>query len=227
LSQILKIFTLLLIVNTLFATPYNSDRVRVSLIKKFKQHYPNMKIEHLFISPLSTPPRDFESYKMKAIYISQASLHQYKGTFSILYVNKTKERRLFYKYLLDAKLSLYKTIRTIKRGEIIDSDNVELSLGKFDSVRFEPINGNYLGNYVAKRDIQEDKIIFKKDLKIIPDIKRGDSIDAILFDSGIEARFNVTAMQDGIIGEIIRVRKKHQKVFKAKVLSKTQVEIIE
>ena len=186
-----------------------------------------MEIMQLHISPLSTPPRGFSSYKMKAIYISQTALNRYKGTFSILYENGTKERKLYYKYLLEAKVSLYKSTRPIKRGEIIDYDNVSLQEGKFETIRFNPIDSSYFGKYIAKIDIQDGKIITTKDIKIIPDIKRSESVDARLYDHGIVVNFSVKAMEDGVIGDIIKVRKKHNRTFKAKIISKTSVEIIE
>ncbi len=226
-SFILRVFALSLILANLYASPYKSDRVRYSLIKKFQQTYPNMTILHLFISPLSSPPRDFSSYKMEAIYIPQTSLRNYKGTFSIIYTNGTKERKLYYRYLLDARLPLYKATQAIRRGEIVDEGVVDLEDVKFDHIRYNPINSYYLGRYIAKRYIPVDSIITTKDLKLIPDIKRGDIIGATLYDSGIVANFSVKALQDGIVGEVIRVRKDHKKTFKAKIISKSQVEILE
>jgi flagella basal body P-ring formation protein FlgA len=186
-----------------------------------------MTINHFAIKRLTTLPRDFANYKSRAIYISKASLKSSHGTFYVEYINDTKVRKIFYKYQLDAKIALYLANHDLKRGDILDISDVEYKEINFDRIRYEPIDKSYLyGNYLLKRDINQEEIITRKDLKIKPDIKRGQTLDASLYSEGLVVHFSVKAMQNGRIGDLIRVSKDHKKIFKAKIISSSRVEII-
>ena len=225
-KTIQKISLLLIIFSTsLFAT--DMDRMRISLINKFKTTYPTMSINSLHIAPIGSKPRGYESYKMKEIYISRASLKKSSGTFSVLYTSATKERKRFFKYLVDAKIAVYKANRSLKRGTALDEGDLSYEDKVFDNIRFTPITQNNIYGYSARRNIRDGEIITTKDIKIIPDIKRGQSLDATLYSEGVAVNFSVTAMQDGSVGEVIRVKKAHNKSFKAKITSSSSVDVLD
>ncbi len=225
-----KLFHFLAIM-LLFYTPslqaYNLDRIKSSLIKEFKKTYPSMSILHLYISPISSKPKDFSHYNLKALYISKASLKNNHGTFYLLYRNQAKERKIFFKYLLDAKIALYKAAVDIPRNTPLDKSDLVYEESDFKRILFTPIDQSYLYHYITKHKISKGEIITTKDLMSRPDVKRGDELEAFLYSSGVVANFSVKAMQKGRIGDIIRVKKDRSKSFKARITSSTSVEIID
>jgi flagella basal body P-ring formation protein FlgA len=206
----------------------NIQLIKNSLISKFKETYPSISINSLQISPMGSFSKNLKDYKMKAIFISKASLKKSHGTFSVLYTNKNEEeKKRFFKYFINAKISVYKSNHRIKKDDHITKDDLTYEEIIFNNIRFIPINQRYLHGYSAKRNINENEIIATKDIKIIPDIKRGQSLEATLYSNGIFVNFTATAMQDGTIGDIIRVKKGNKKSFKAKITSSSSVDIID
>jgi flagella basal body P-ring formation protein FlgA len=201
--------------------------MRNSLINKFKTTYPTMSLNSLHIAPIGSKPRGYEHYKMKTIYISKASLKKSSGTFSVLYTDGIKERKRFFKYLVDAKIAVYKASQYLKKGTPLDESDLSYEEILFDNIRFTPITKKNIYGYSAKRDIKVGEIITTKDIKIIPDVKRGQSLEATLYSEGVFVNFSVTAMQDGLIGDIIRVKKGTKKSFKARIISPSNVDIVD
>ena len=205
----------------------DDNDIRYSIKKRFLSYYPTMSIKHLAIQRLTTLPRGFKNYRQKAIYISKASLKNSHGTFYVEYTNGVKIRKIFYKYLLDATIKLYKASMDIPKKRELDESYLDFKEVEFKHIRFEPIDDRYLHGYLTKRDIKEGEIITTKDLALKPDIKRGDILNASLYSDGISLNFSVKAMQDGRIGDIIRVNKDHKKIFKARIVSNSSVEIVD
>lgn len=226
LIRILQLFALILLLQqALFAT--DVEVIRQALIKKFQNTYPTMEIKQLYISPLGHISKRYDNYRLKTVYISQAALKANHGTFSALYSNGKKEKKRFYKFLLDATVSLYQAHQEIPANTPLDSSMVDLRQTHFKYIRFTPINRRYLyNNYLTKRALHEGDIITTKDLKIRPLIKHGQSVQATLHESGISATFSAKAMQDGARGEIIRIKRHPNIILKAKVLSEDQVEVL-
>ena len=225
-KTIQRVSLLFIIFSTyLFAT--DMDRMRSSLTTEFKTTYPTMSLNSLHIAPIGSKPRGYESYKMKAIYISRASLKKSSGTFSVLYTNGTKERKRFFKYLVDAKIAIYKASRYLKKDTPLDESDLSYEEIVFDNIRFTPITQSNIYGYSARRNIKDGEIITTKDIKIIPDVKRGQSLEATLYSSGVFVNFSVTAMQDGVIGDVIRVKKGTKKSFTAKIISASNVDIVD
>ena len=224
-----KLFKKVILIISIFILSLcaNDNDIRYSIKKKLQSTYPTMQIHHLAIQRLTTLPRGFKNYKQKAIYISKASLKNSHGTFYVEYTNGVKIRKIFYKFQIDAKISLFVASSDIPRKTEIDESYVDFKEVEFDHISFKPIDERYLHGYLTKRDIKKGAIITTKDLSIKPDIKRGDILNASLYSDGIIVNFSVKAMQDGRIGDIIRVNKDHKKIFKARIVSNSSVEIVD
>ncbi len=221
--RLLPLFILLH--SALFAS--DLEVIRQSLIKKFRATYPTMEISRLYVTPLGHFSKRYNDYRLKAVYISQAALKANHGTFSALYSNGKKEQKRFYKFLLNATVSLYHANQDIPARIPLEDAMVDLRQTRFKYIRFKPINRHYLtGNYLTKRTLQKGDIITTKVLKIRPLITHGQSVQATLHERGISATFSAKAMQDGAKGEIIRIKRHPNIILKAKVLSEDHVEIL-
>jgi flagella basal body P-ring formation protein FlgA len=79
--------------------------------------------------------------------------------------------------------------------------------------------------YESKTFIPKGKILVSRLVRGIPAIHRGDIVEAVVKDGRIELNFLAKALQDGIVGESIRVKRDGYKILKAKVISSGLVEI--
>ena len=61
----------------------------------------------------------------------------------------------------------------------------------------------------------------------IPDVKRGTRVNAIFQKGIVNISFTGTARTEGKIGDIIKVKRDDNKIFKAKIINPKQVRIIE
>jgi len=172
-------------------------------------------------------PKKFFDYHIETIYLSKASLKRNHGTFSVLYANRIKKKKRFFKFTLNATIGVYTTSRIIKNDQIINPHYVNYQDIPFKSFPFKPIDDTYFYNYRSKRNIKEERIITVNDLKRVLDVKRGAMIDAKLYDGNVDLTFKVKAVEEGNIGDIIKVKRGHYKKFDAQITSKSTVEILE
>ena len=211
----------------LYASSPETKTIKTAIASKYLELYPSLNIVSLEIKPLGRMPKKFTDYHIETIYLSEASLKRNHGTFSVLYANAKKKKKRFFKFTLDATIGVYTSSRIIKNDQIINPHYVSYQDVTFKSFPFKPIDGDYFYNYSSKRNIKEDRIITINDLKRVLDVKRGAMIDAKLYDGNVALTFKVKAVQEGNIGDIIKVKRGHYKNFNAQITSTTSVEIIE
>ena len=221
------IIALSIIIMTLPASSLNLPAIKTAVENKYLELYPTLSISSLTLKPLGIMPRNFANYQLEKITLSAASLKRNTGTFSVLYSNTKKKKKRFFKFKLDATIGVYVSQRYIKKDRIIDDNYVTFQEVAFEKFRARPIDEHYFYNYESKRSIKKGKIITVNDLRRIIDIKRGDTLDATLVDEAVQLTFKVKAVEEGNIGDIIKVKRGHYKKFKAQITSKNTVDILE
>lgn len=219
---LLMIFSLSLKADTL-----EKKMIKTAIADKYLEIYPSLAISSLTIKPLGKMPKKFNDYHIDTIYLSQASLKRNHGTFSVLYANSKKKKKRFFKFNLDATIGVYYSQRYLKRDQAINTHYVSYQEIPFKSFPSLPINEQHFYDYESKRSIKEGKIITVNDIRRILDIKRDTIIDATLYDGAVELTFKVKTIEEGNIGDIIKVKRGHYKKFKAQITSKSSVDIIE
>ena len=212
---------------TLQASTLNLPTLKTTVENKYLELYPTLAISSLTIKPLGRMPKNFTNYQIEKITLSAASLKRNHGTFSVLYTSPKKKKKRFFKFKLDATIGVYVSHRYIKKDRTIDENYVTFQDVTFEKFRARPIDERYFYNYESKRSIKEGKIITVNDLRRIVDIKRGDTLDATLYDEAVQLTFKVKALEEGNVGDIIKVKRGHYKKFKAQVTSKNTVDILE
>ena len=143
------------------------------------------------------------------------------------FVKGKKERKLYFKYKIDATIPLYKASTDIQKGREITPEVAHLAEVLFTTLYHQPLNIDDFYHYIAKRHIKEESILSVEKLKHATDIQRNSTVSAIIKDGGLVLQFQAKALQDGNIGDIIKIRKDYKKSFKARIISKNQVEIID
>jgi len=185
-----------------------------------------MHINKITLKRYSNPPRGFEKYQLKDIFISDNNLQRDKGTITVSFTNGIKKRKLHYHYKIDATVDVLRANQYIQAGKILTDDLVDFVTIKFTNFYQTPITAYYLNKYRARTSLVEGKILTTRHISKITDVKRGDMLITTLRDGGVIVTFQAQALKDAYIGDIIKVKRNHQSFFQVKVISSTQAVVI-
>ncbi len=141
-------------------------------------------------------------------------------------------RRKITNGIITLKIKLYKNVavaaQDIKRNKNITQADYRIIEKEVSSLRGKPLetNGN-LNKLRAKRYIKYGTVILQNMVEETPDVKRGTRITAFYRRGIVNISFNATARTSGKIGDVIKIKRDDNKLFKAKIISSNQVRIIE
>ena len=213
--------------SVLHANPLDIATIETAIHDKYIQRYPTLSIASLQVSPLGREPKNFQRFQIEKITISKASLKRNHGTISVLYTYGSKKKKRFFKYTMDGSIGVYLSKYYIKKDHIINENYVEYQEIFFKRFPAQPIDAQYFDDYASKRSIKKGKIITIHDLKRVLDIKRNDILNASLYDGNVQLSFKVKAINEGNVGDVIKVKRGHYKKFQALITSKNTVDILE
>ncbi|GEM_PF-3507837 len=143
-----------------------------------------------------------------------------------------KNNKIATKSTITLKLKLYDEVlvanRKIKKGEILRNSDFTIQIEEVTSKKGKlcGIQMN-LSNFYSSMNILKGSILLEEMIKEKEDIFIGKKVDAIFNKNSFLITFPVTARNNANIGETIRVKRNDGIVFKAKVISKNEVEIVE
>ncbi len=221
------LFLVLLITLELLATPSQESEIRSAIIGKFHETYPTMKIKHLQIKPVSSLYRKLADYRVADIALTTDDLRRSRGNVMVTFTKGGRKRKLYFKYNLSAQITLYTAATDLQRGRAITPETALQKTIPFTTLYHKPITEEAFYHYVARRNIKEDAILSPDKLKKRTDIQRNDKVSALIRDGGVSLSFEATALQEGNAGDIIKIRKDYKRQFKARILSNTQVEVLQ
>ncbi len=222
-----RIFILIFLTASLFANELFEDIVKNMLERKFLQTYPSMEIENIDIKSASSINKKFSTFKVVKLSITKDNLRRNRGSVLVTLKKGNKRRNFYFRYNINATIALYKTTIPIKTGREITPDLVSLQRVKFKTLYDTPIKNKDFYKYIAKTNIKEDSVLSLRVLKKLTDIKRNDIVTAIIKEGGVTLSFSAKALGEGNIGDIIKIRRDHKKIFKAKIVSKNSVEVLD
>ncbi len=212
---------------SLLATPAQEAKIRAEITRAFHDAYPTMQIRSLKITPVSGLYKRVADYDVAEVALTRDDLRRSRGSVMVTFTHGTKKRKLYFKYALDAEITLYTAAMPLQRDRAITPETVRKTTLPFTTLFHEPVGEEALYRYVARRSIKAGAILTRDKLKARTDIQRNDKIRALIRDGGVALSFEATALQAGNVGDIIRIRKDYKRRFKARVLSNTEVEVLQ
>ncbi len=146
----------------------------------------------------------------------------------ILYDRNKRSSQSF----ISLKVKLYKKVLTanqkIHRGEILSSAYFNESMKEVTSIKGTPLNQLYETSQLKSRvDIRENSVLVKEMTESLPDININERLILHTGQNGVDITTDVTARENGNIGDVIRVVTDQKKIFKAKVFDKYNATLIE
>jgi flagella basal body P-ring formation protein FlgA len=170
----------------------------------YKKTFKNIKIENLILKYYGKKPN-----KIKTIDLTNINPKNPQG---IVKINGIK----FIYYKLNAKIKVLKSTKTINNNEKITKNNATLTWIPLKNLYKFPMN-KLPKNSASKMYIPNNHIIYQYMITSPNVIRINSPITIISKNGGIEISFEATAMQNGKVGDIIKVKDKNNHIYKVKI----------
>lgn len=200
-------------------SPIDTSKIESSLLSRYKENYPNMKINSIQVVPRAYVKSLPDNYKIslhKKFFLSK------EGTLNIKTLDNKK---LFFDYIVDADLYVYISRENIHKGDRISPFNTTKKSVVFDKFRALPINTSYLNVSQAKRNLKTNKVLTLRDIQSLDLVKKNSNVNVSINDGTINISFSAKALQNGKLNDIITVQKSNRQRLRAKVIGKDRVEL--
>ncbi len=140
------------------------------------------------------------------------------ASHGILSIVLKSKRQLFFEYYIDADVWVYKTKRKVSKGEMLSLQNLKRVKVHLD--RFHALPLQTPANLEAKHHILADRVVTKNDAATLELVKRGERVNVIMDEGGLEIVTSATALRGGARNDIIPIQNRFKKKLKAKVIAK-------
>ncbi len=204
------------------------DVLSAAFLEKFQELFPFVKVEkkpHIFVRT-SLPP-DFGRYKLLSVQIQDSVMIKSRGTFSAIFKRGNKDRKFYINYDIDASVDVFKAKHNLLNGKILDTDDYEQVTIGLDSFSSRTIVEKVPSNLMVKGYVKEGQILMENFFEEKQDVSKRESIKAYLKEGALIIEVHATLLEDGNIGDIVKIKTEQGKVLKAKILSSTKVLIVE
>ncbi|NWF66351.1 MAG: flagellar basal body P-ring formation protein FlgA [Campylobacterales bacterium] len=203
---------------------FNSEQIKEFIANEYLKYYPTMIILDVLVDMVSI--NDIDDFKISVIDLKEHFYKKSSGSFAVSFKNSDgREKRLFFKYQLKAKLQLYKAKDDISHHEMLNISKVTQELSDFQELNSKPIDSSYFDKYSAKLKIKKDRVLTENLFEIKSSIEKGDLVRAVIKSGDVELSFEAVALSSGNIGDVVKIQKSDKKVLSAKVISSELVEV--
>lgn len=196
----------------------NTAPLEEAVAAYFLEHLPFLTIGRVFIEPKSDLDVLPQSYTVE--FKTQA-YKNHQGTFKVL----AQGVRHFFEFTLYATYSQFQAAYDIKKGETITAFNTKLSILPFHSIHHDLIGFDILSTVEAKRPLQKDRPITKRDVRPKTIVKRGAIVNVKLREDNILINFTATALSNGRMGDTIFIERDDASKLKAQVIGENKVQL--
>ena len=136
-----------------------------------------------------------------------------------------ENKKVFFDYLLDAKVHVYLTKYQMKKGERLSTLNTLKQNMQLEKFRALPIHIEQLNTIQIKRSIKSGVVLTQRDITSLDLVKKGSMVHVNLNENNINISFSGKALQSGKLHDIITVQKNNLERLRVKVIGKNMVEI--
>ena len=171
-------------------------------LQEYKKN--NIKIRKIDLEQIT--PIDFNAQSVREIDFHPKLLKRKEGTFEIVVEDKGRNRKVFFKYNVDATLEGIITASEISGGQTITYQNARIVEIPFDKVGSDLMRQGELGK-VAVRSYTPENVLVTKDRLIAKRVvKKGDKIIVSVQEEGVILEFILEALKNAAIGDVIKAK---------------------
>jgi len=134
--------------------------------------------------------------------------------------------------LITLKIKLYQyvlvALKDISRNELLTENQFTQKLVDVANIRGKVVQSiDFRETYRAKTIIKNGSILIEELIEPVPDVFYNEKLILHAGRNGVDISTEVTAKEEGRIGDVIRVVTSDNKLFKAKIIDKYNVSLIE
>ncbi len=175
------------------------------------------------IEPQNELPKNFHEYKFDKIYVNKINP---KGSFRASFITPNgSQPSVFFRYEVSAKMPVLRATKPLTTRQMLGIDDFAkdwVELGEFSPDMMSDAPNARLA---TKQNIKSGEVLRLRQFTPLPLIKKGERVNAVLSDGALSIIVEVTALENGNLGETIKVKNNDKKVFSAQIISKKQVMI--
>lgn len=192
-------------------------------ISAIKRYYTN-KYKAIKISSVEVEPETYTE-SLPQNYSIKFEKKQYLSNVGRFYIQTPEHKKIFFHYLIQAKLPVYITKYEIRKGIELDSRNCKKKSIMLQRFRAIPVQNLNKKRYQSKHYIRASKILTQRDVTQLDLIKRGSMVNVFMRNNNMFISFVAKALQNGQLGSQIEVINSKKKKIKVVVTGKNRAEV--
>lgn len=184
-------------------------------LQEYKKN--NIKIRSIELEQIT--PTDFNSNAIREIDFHSKLLKRKEGTFDVVVEENGRNKKVFFKYNLDATLEGMVTIDEISGGQTITYQNIRVVEIPFDKIGSELMRSDEIGKVAVRSYTPKEVLVTHDRLVAKRVVKKGDKIVVSVQEEGVVLEFVLEALKNGAIGDVIRAKAlEGKKIYQVKVI---------
>jgi len=200
-------------------SPIDTTKIEDAIKTLYNKHYKSITIKSLTVTPrayITKLPQNYTVGFAKKSHLKRDA---------ICFIKTPQNKKLFFSYEVDATLPAISTRQLIQKGEPLTKLNTEKKSIILQNFRAMPLQELPLNKYEAKHRLKANKVLTQRDVKALYLIKRGSEVTVTLKNNGIVITFSAKAVQNGHLGDKIKVQKSNNKRLYVRVTGKNRAEV--
>jgi len=201
-------------------SPIDTTRMEKAIYELYSKVYNN-----IFIKSIEVDPRSFMQSLPKNYTIHFPKKTQFSQKL-VFYIQTPRKRKIFFNAFITAQIHVFIARKKIHKDEALSSVNTKkksIMLQKFFAM---PLQEIHKGTYQAKHTLHKGKVLTTRDVVSLVYIHRGSMVVVTLHNNGIFISFSAKALQNGRLGEVIKVKSENGKTLKVRVRGTNLAEVI-
>jgi len=204
------------------------DAITDAFLKKFQDAAPFVMIEDKPRITIKTSlPSDFKRYELADIRISDATLKRNSGSFIAVFNVGDREKKLYFAYEMNAKVMVFKAKHNLLNGKILTNDDYESVWESLDNLPTRVIVNELAQNAMIRNSVKEGQLLTDFNIDIKKAVSKQSTIRALLKEAGLVIEVQATLLEDGDIGDVVKIKTEQGKILNAKIVSPHEVIILE
>lgn len=174
----------------------------------------NLELEQL-------TPVSFSGQEIIKIDFTPKLLKRNSGSFNVLVFDGERNRKIFFRYELEATLEALYTSNKISGGTTLNYNNVTFKRINFNKIGSDLMKSSQIGNVAVRSYTPKDVLITKDRLIAKRVVNKGDKLLIRIDEEGVILEFPLEALKNGAIGDVIKAKAlQGKKTYEVEIIDK-------
>jgi len=200
-------------------SPIDKQEFKAAIQEYYTNKYPNIKISSIEVEPAIYTKLLPQNYTIKF------GKKEHLSNIGTLYIQTPEHKKIFFHYLIRAKVSVYISKHEIKKGTELNNRNCKKNSIMLEKFRAMPLQSLNEDSYQSKHHIRASKVLTLRDIAQLDLVKRGSSVNVFMDSDNMFISFAAKALQSGQLGSTIEVINSKNKKIKVVVTGKNKVKV--